>query len=380
MPTNLPAEAKSKWKKVMEARTPEEKLQALQEFLSAVPKHKGTERLRMQVTRQMAALKKELEERKKKKVGGGEQFFVEKEGDVQLVILGFPGSGKTSLFRCLTGKEEPPGASRKPVPGILAWNGVYFQVVDTPPILSESSSGKLMALARNADALILTIDSTMDVYLQLDSLLKLLDDNRITVEKPKAIVEIEKRATGGVTIIGDLVNATTQDVISLLREYNIYHAIVRIQGKATLDDIEEAIFGSYAYKPAVVMLTKVDLLDGNTLKSMAEKLMESTSLPVHLFTSTQCSSLRVEEIASYIFKELDLIKVYTRNPKTGEVEKRPIVIKRGAKVIDVARKIHSDLYKNFKYARIWSPRLVFSPQKVGRDFQLEDGDIIEIVA
>ncbi|WP_187148161.1 hypothetical protein [Thermofilum adornatum] len=51
----------------MEARTPEEKLQALQEFLSAVPKHKGTERLRMQVTRQMAALKKELEERKKKK-------------------------------------------------------------------------------------------------------------------------------------------------------------------------------------------------------------------------------------------------------------------------------------------------------------------------
>jgi ribosome-interacting GTPase 1 len=380
MPANLPAEAKSKWKKVMDAKTPEEKLQALQEFLSAVPKHKGTERLRMQVTRQIAALKREIEERKKKKVGSGEHFFVEKEGDIQLVILGFPGSGKTSLFRCLTGKEEQAISSRKPVPGILTHNGVYFQVVDTPPILSGSSSGKLLALARNADALILAIDPTLDVYSQLDYLLRLLEGNRITVERPTAIVEIERRAMGGITIIGDLTNATTQDVISLLREYSICHAVVRIWGRATLDYIEEAVFGSYAYKPAVIVLTKVDLLDENALKSLGEKLRAAINLPVHFFTNTNCGSLNVEEVVSYIFRELNLIKVYTRNPKTGEVEKRPVVIRRGAKVIDVAKKIHSDLYKNFKYARIWSPRLVFSPQKVGREFVLEDGDIIEIVS
>ncbi len=40
MPANLPPEAKAKWLKVMEAKTPEEKLKALEEFLSAVPKHK----------------------------------------------------------------------------------------------------------------------------------------------------------------------------------------------------------------------------------------------------------------------------------------------------------------------------------------------------
>jgi hypothetical protein len=45
MPTNLPAEARAKWAKVMEAKTPEEKILALQEFISAVPKHKGTENL-----------------------------------------------------------------------------------------------------------------------------------------------------------------------------------------------------------------------------------------------------------------------------------------------------------------------------------------------
>ncbi|MEM1710149.1 MAG: GTP-binding protein, partial [Sulfolobales archaeon] len=43
MVTNLPAEAKAKWVKYSDAKTPEEKLKALQEFLSAIPKHKGTE-------------------------------------------------------------------------------------------------------------------------------------------------------------------------------------------------------------------------------------------------------------------------------------------------------------------------------------------------
>jgi len=333
----------------------------------------------MQVTRQIATLRGEIEERKKKKSGGGEQFFVEKEGDIQIVIIGFPGSGKTSLFRCLTRREEQIISSKKPVPGIFTWNGIYFQVVDTPPLTGDSSSGRLMALARNSDALILVIDATADSYFQLKYLLGFLEDNKIRVEKPQAIVEIERRATGGITVIGDLVNATTQDIVALLREYNIYHAVVRIQGKATLDDIEEAIFGSYVYKPTVIVLSKVDLLNEAMLKSLSEGIKKVANLPVYFFAYTRCSLLNVEEIASYVFRELDLIAVYTRNPKTGEIEKRPVVLRRGAKVIDIARKIHSELYKNFKYARVWSPRLAFSPQKVGRAFTLENGDVVEIV-
>jgi Predicted GTPase len=75
MPANLPPEARAKWRKVMEARSQEEKLQALQEFLSSVPKHKGTEKLRMNITRQIAALRREIEEKKRRRGGGGEQFL-----------------------------------------------------------------------------------------------------------------------------------------------------------------------------------------------------------------------------------------------------------------------------------------------------------------
>ena len=86
MPANLPAEAKAKWLKVMEARSPREKLEALKEFLSCVPKHKGTEKLVMHARRQMAILRREIEAEKRRRAGKGPTFFVEKEGDVQVVM------------------------------------------------------------------------------------------------------------------------------------------------------------------------------------------------------------------------------------------------------------------------------------------------------
>lgn len=374
MPANLPAEAKAKWKKVMEARSPEERLQALQEFLSAVPKHKGTERLRMQVTRQIAALKREIEQRRKKRAGGGEQFFVEKEGDVQVVLLGLPKSGKTTLFRALTGVE--PQSSRKPSPGMRVWEGVYLQLVDTPPILGDQAAqARVLALARNADALMLTVDSTADVEYQLRTLLEALEENRIAYRRPEARVEIERRASGGVVVVGELESATLQDVVALLREYGIYHAVVRIHGRARLDDVEDALFGEIVYRPTVIILTKVDLSGFSA--SEAEELSKNLGVPV--LRSGLGVELDFSSIAAHFFRELDLIRVYTRNPKTGEVEERPIVTRRGARVADVARIIHSQLHENFRFAYVWSNRFTFNPRRVGRDFVLEDGDIVQIV-
>ena len=57
MPANLTAEAKGKWNNAQQARTIKEKIITLQEFLSAIPKHKGNERLRAQTKRKIALLK-----------------------------------------------------------------------------------------------------------------------------------------------------------------------------------------------------------------------------------------------------------------------------------------------------------------------------------
>ncbi len=368
MPANLPPEAKAKWRKVMEARSQEEKLQALQEFLSSVPKHKGTEKLRMHIKRQIAALKRDIEEKKRRGGGGsGEQFFVEKEGDVQVVLLGLQGCGKSLVFSCLTGAPAPE-EPRKPIPGLWTWEGVYFQVVNPPPLLGEAeASSRVVALARNADALILVVSSYGDVEYQLSVIASALETGRITLRKPRGVVTIERRASGGVVLVGQLVDATPDDVSSLLRSYGIYHALVKIEGEATLDDVEEALFGAPTYKPAVLL----SIGSTSAIKSLWD---------VPVIGVSSCEELDKGFIARYFLDALDLIRIYTRNPKTGEVEKRPIVARKGTRVIDVAKLIHSDLYKGFKYAKVWSPRFEFSPRKVGRDFVLEDGDVVEIVA
>ncbi|RLI67188.1 MAG: GTP-binding protein, partial [Candidatus Gerdarchaeota archaeon] len=103
MPANLPAEAKHKWAEVSAAKNPRKKLQLMQEFLSLVPKHKGTAKLCAQVKKQMAALRREIEEKKRRKVGrGGPKFFIEKEGAAQIALIGLTNSGKSSLLSALT--------------------------------------------------------------------------------------------------------------------------------------------------------------------------------------------------------------------------------------------------------------------------------------
>ena len=76
MPANLPAEAKHKWEEASQTSNPQKKIEKLREFLSLVPKHKGTENLRAQVKRKIATLRREIAEKKSKKAGkGGPKFF-----------------------------------------------------------------------------------------------------------------------------------------------------------------------------------------------------------------------------------------------------------------------------------------------------------------
>jgi len=146
--------------------------------------------------------------------------------------------------------------------------------------------------------------------------------------------------------------------------------------RATLDDVEAAVLELTAYKPAAVIVTKTEKAPG----AAAEVASAARGLKVLEFGFEASNALR-EELGRFLLEKLNLIRVYTRNPKSGEVSAKPLVIRRGARVEDVARIIHSRLYKEFKYALIWNERrLKFSPVKVGRDFLLDDMDVVEIVA
>jgi ribosome-interacting GTPase 1 len=388
MPANLPAEAKHKWREASQARRPQEKIEKLQEFLSLVPKHKGTENLRAQVKRKIAILRKEIAEKKRKKAGvGGPKFFVEKEGDAQIVILGPTNVGRSSLLSLLTNAKVEisnyPYTTKEPTPGMFQVQDLQFQIVEAPALMEGSADGGAWGLqtltsARNADGLILMIDLSRDSVEQFSLISGELGKARVLTRKPKARVEIERKYMGAglkIILLGRLVGCTSKDVEQLLKSYGIRDATVKIQGEATIDDVEDAIFEGTVYRPAIIIANKADIPNA---AERIEQLKDLVGEEMKILAVSCKAKFGLEKLGSEIFEMLDIIRVYTKEPNERFPSKKPFTIRKGFTILDLAKRIHSDFYKQFSYAKVWSKRLRFSPQKVGGTFVLEDGDTVEI--
>ncbi|MEM0000198.1 MAG: TGS domain-containing protein [Desulfurococcaceae archaeon] len=384
MPTNLPAEARAKWIRVMDARTIEEKIKALEDFISSVPKHKGTERLREWATKRLAELRDELEERRRKRAGSRTSFFVEKEGDVQVTVIGPPNSGKSLLVHKLTGAKtivaDYPFSTTYPVPGMLKYNDVYFQLVDTPPLVSGSLFRKVVGLIRNADGALIVLDATSNILHELENLVSLLKREGVLLVKPRGRVVLNVMRTGKlgirITLMGKLLDATADEVRKLLESYRIYNAHVKIYGEVTIDDVEQSIFEATVYKPSVVFINKADLAspDRGVVEAIGRAL---PGTPVIVGSAITGEGL--DSIALTLYNVLEIIRVYTKAPNAPPSQ-RPLVLRKNATVRDVAIGIHSEFVENFLYARVWGTSVRYPGERVGLDHMLHDGDIVEIHA
>jgi small GTP-binding protein len=389
MPANLPPEARKKWNEVSLARRPQEKIERLQEFLSLVPKHKGTENLRAQAKRKIALLRREIEEKKQKRAGvGGPKIFVEKEGDAQIVILGLTNVGRSSLLSLLTNSKVEissyPFTTKEPTPGMFNYQDLQFQMVEAPALMKGSAEGGAWGLqtltsARNSDGLILMLDLSQNPAEQLSLIIRELEKARILTRKPQARIEIEKKHMGArlkIILLGKLIDCSIKDVKQLLRSYGLNDATVKIHGGATLDDVEDAIFEGTTYRPAIIIANKADhpkAAEG--IKQLKKQLAgeEAKILVVSCVAKKGLGNLGNE-----IFEMLDIIRVYTKDTNKRAASVRPFTIRKGSTVFDLAKRIHSDFYTQFSYAKVWSKRLRFSPQKVGGSFSLQDGDTVEV--
>jgi len=389
MPTNLPAEAESKWKEVTQARDPKLKLKLLEEFLSLVPKHKGTAKLCAKVKRQMALLRREIEERKRKKViSSPPKFYVEREGVAQVAIVGLTNSGRSSLLSSLTNAKvkvsDVPFTTIIPRPGVLKYEDVSFQLVETPPIFEGISSRKgfgsqTMNLIRNADGLIVMIDLSKNPLEQIELIASELERSQIRIEKPRCIIRLERRKgleQVRVNVKGSLLDCTVNDVIKLLNRKGIRNAYLEIEGKATLKEIEESISANFKYLPSLILANKYDLQGASENYLKLKSWLENRGLS--LLPISCKTGYNLDRIGRELFKMFKIIRVYCKEPNEEEASPEPFIMREEATISDLARQIHSDFIKKFSYAKVWSNRLKFSPQRVGLNFKLEDGDIVEI--
>ena len=325
MPANLTPDyraAEQKWK---EAATRQDKLAALEEMLATIPKHKGTEKMQADIKRRIAKTRNEVQQRRKGAVRQKPFYQMDKEGAGQVVLVGAPNSGKSSLLRALS-RAQPevadyPFTTRTPLPGMVPFENVQIQLVDLPPLTVDLSEGWLYGIIRGADAVLLVVDlGDEDVLSQTQTVLDLL-----------ATAKIPLRAPGTVPTSG---------------------------------------------KPAIFVGLKVDVGGPPERLATFEEFFGSRLpvLPVSTVTGENLEALRRR-----LFDLLEIIRVYSKPPGRKADLTAPFVLKRGATVLDAAEAIHKDFVERLKYARLWG-RDEFSGQMVSRDHVLEDSDVIELHA
>jgi hypothetical protein len=166
MPANVTVDFEKAKEEYQQANSPEAKLAALLKMQSLAPAHKGGENLRRDISKKIALQKKEMEKKKKqeKKKGQREGLGIRKEGIGQIVLVGLPNSGKSTLLNLLTGvgaKVAPyPFTTKKPAIGMMDYFGGKVQIVELPAVVEGSSAGKasgpeILSIARNADAIVI---------------------------------------------------------------------------------------------------------------------------------------------------------------------------------------------------------------------------------
>jgi len=369
----------------MEAQTPSEKMSSLREYISLVPRHKGTERLLRQLRSKLSKLEGEAERRRSLRKGsaGSSAFHVKKEGAGQIVLVGLTTSGRSSILRWLTNAkpEVSPHSfkTRIPVPGMMDYEDVLIQLVEVPAIYEDMSSGRglgpqIIGAIRNSDAIALTIDLSGDAVRQMNSILRELDNSSVRLNESPPRIGVEKTGSGGVQVFGiSLYKDDTEELKEILSGYS-HNVKVQLYQPTTKSEILDVINPKMTYKKAIVLGTKGDVPGSSeNYKALEEKYR-------HRFSIVAVSADKdrgKEELKKEIFNILRVIRVYTKEPREKKSEK-PIVLKQEATISDLMKRLPKVFQEQFKYAKVMGPSAKFDMEFVGANHVLLDKDVVQL--
>ena len=178
MPANLTADYLAAEQAYKQAHTQGERVSALEQMLATLPKHKGTEKIYAELKRKLSQARHESG----KKIGGhaAPPYFVKREGAGQIVLIGPPNSGKSQLLCRLTHAHpevaDYPFTTRMPTPGMMQFENVQIQLVDTPPMSPEFMEPWMPQLLHAAQVGALVVDpNDPDVLGESDFILRTLE-------------------------------------------------------------------------------------------------------------------------------------------------------------------------------------------------------------
>jgi ribosome-interacting GTPase 1 len=333
VPANLTPEYKAAEAEFRKARDPEGRLRWLREMLRTVPKHKGTEHLRADIKTRVKQLTEELAGPSRGGARTGPHTSVHREGAAQVVLLGPPNSGKSTLHARLTGSHAAAGpypfTTQFPLPGMLAFEDVAFQLVDLPPVAARHPVPWLPSTVGTADAGLLVVD--------------LVDPGCV-----EQVVQLRELLAGRRV------------------------ALAESWAQPALDDDSDDPFA--VWLPVLLVVAKADQVP--RLDDELAVFRELTGMRYPAVAVSAVTEEGLDQIGPFLFEHLGVVRVYTKLPGRPADNSRPFTLRRGQTVRDVAVLVHRDLAETLTFARLW--RQDVEGRQVGRDHPVEDRDVIEL--
>ncbi len=317
MPANLTPQYLEAEKRFKAAESPQGKVAALQEMMAIIPKHKGTEKIRAELKRKLSVLRKESTQ--KKSTARKDPFHLEREGARQLALVGAPNAGKSSLVASLT--HATPEIANYP----------FTTRVPIPGMLVFE-----------------------EVRLQLVDLPPVSFDH-MDSWVPQIISNAD-----GVLWISDLSDDAVLDCM-----------------ESTLEVLKEAGI-ELGQKKTMIVGSKIDTPGASDREEILREIY-GDAYPIAGFSSVEHRQDGIGEISRRIYEFLELVRVYTKAPGKKTERRDPFVLARGSTVLDLAGAVHRTLASDLKFAKVWGEAKA-DGLMVGRDFVLDDGDIVELHA
>lgn len=300
MPANLTPEYERADQRYRQATSDAERLAALQEMLATIPKHKGTEKMQADLKHRLSQLRKA--EAKSAHSKGPDPFHIPKSGAGQVVLIGPPNTGKSSLLAAITHANakiaEFPFATVVPQPGMWHQDDVQIELVDTPPLTAEHVPVGLMGTIRNADLVCVVVEA------------------------------------------GDAALEQAEMILGVLRERGLE---LRTAPRTDSDALDGRL------RPGLLALNKADAGDPEAATALRE--LYGSSLEVLCVSAHAKRGL--EALFRRLWALLAMVRVYSKEPGRPAQMERPFVLPAGSTIADLARLIHRDLPETMKFARLW---------------------------
>ncbi|KAH7815996.1 putative GTP-binding protein [Monocercomonoides exilis] len=359
------------------------KIKEIEDEMKKTQKNKATNFHLGLLKAKLAKLRQEVLDPRKSGGGApGEGFDVSKTGDARVGLIGFPSVGKSTLLNVLTNTYSAVAAyeftTLTCVPGVIRYKGAKIQLLDLPGIIEGARLGKgrgrqVIAVGRTCSLILIVLDALQPLT-HKRIIEGELEGFGIRLNKKPPQIVMKRKEKGGISITTTvkLTNLDEETIRAICAEYRIRNADFNFHCDATADDLIDVIEGNRIYIPCIYVLNKIDQLTIEALDILS-KTPHVCPISAHL-------QWNLDELLEMMWKYLNLLRIYTKPPGQVPDYTAPVIMSAENPTVEhFCNKIHKAIMPAFKYAIVWGKSVKHNPQRVGKDHELADEDIVQIV-